>query len=551
MAGPIPTAEDPSPWPVKLRGTTSASAPDAHGAPENALVCRWQERNRLLSEAAALFLPDCPHPSVKEGRYGNENRIPAYLCLTQILKTRPICDRLESTTGQGFSDSLVIESPGDCISQGPSGVEDWPPTVRLPSERVAGDGPRWRGKLSPSLFMSAVAVAPHQPGRREHGEVCGRDNRRVLRMTAEERACNDLPPPAAAAVALVDPADRLRLLVIESQLERMSAGPRAERLAAVDRLVSLGCLPPIPIAPSDPMRRTVDAAVRQSGGIRGLRPFLQELRASLPDGLDCYVKSAQDSTTHGFKGLTAAGRRSIRDACALLRERMGSLVFGTVTLPDAAAETCTRDQLATFQSRWLFFARRMLIARGLDPLVVVVAELHPKRTTSAGQPVTHWHYCAPTSAGPFQPWAVSVADWHRVHRAAYFSAFGRDRGHNYGCRAEAARTDPGRYLSKYLSKGRSNCSKLIGTPAERCIPRQWWTWTGELRRKVAACRGRPPAAFLSWCVRWRSHLEVLGEATSGQVTIGEAGPVIGWWFGWRSPEALDRAVQQWLSLIHI
>jgi hypothetical protein len=366
-------------------------------------------------------------------------------------------------------------------------------------------------------------------------------------MTAEVRAKEGYPKPSDPAAALAPPTDRLRYLVIAAMLERMAAGPRADRLEAVDRLVSLGCLPPIPIAPSDPTRETVDAAVRQSGGIRGLRPFLQELRATLPHGLDSCTKSAQDPTAHGFKGLTAVGRRSIRDACSLLRERIGSLVFGTVTLPDAAAEVCTRDQLATFQSRWLYYARRMLIARGLDPLVVVVAELHPNRTTSMGQPVTHWHYCAPTSAGPFQPWAVSVADWHRVHRSAYLSAFGHDRGHNKGCRTEAARTDPGRYLSKYLSKGRSDCSKLIGTSAERCIPRQWWTWTGELRRKVSACRARPPAAFLSWCVRWRSHLEALGEVTSGQVTIGERGPVIGWWFGWRSPDALDRAIRQWME----
>jgi hypothetical protein len=349
------------------------------------------------------------------------------------------------------------------------------------------------------------------------------------------------------AGALVNPADRLRLLAIQSELERLADGPRGDRLAAVSRLVSLGVLPSIPADPRDPMRATVDAAVRQKGGARGLAPFLRELKATLPDGLDSYGKSAQDPSAHGFKGLTAAGRRSIRDACTLLRERLGALVFGTITLPDAAAESCTREQLATFQSRWLFYARRMLVARGLDPLVVVVAELHPNRKTLAGQPITHWHYCAPTAPGPMQPWAVSVADWHKLHRSAYLSAFGHDRGHNKGCRTEPARKDPGRYLSKYLSKARSDCTAIIGTPAERCIPRQWWTWTGELRHKVAACRTNPPAPFLAWCVRWRSHLEVLGECSAGQVTIGEEGPCIGWWFGWQSVDALDRAIRQWLE----
>ena len=63
----------------------------------------------------------------------------------------------------------------------------------------------------------------------------------------------------------------------------------------------------------------------------------------------------------------------------------------------------------------------------------------------------------------------------------------------------------------------------------------------------SACRNKPPAAFLAWCVRWRADIEVLGEVTSGQVTIGEEGPCIGWWFGWQSEEALDRAIRQWME----
>ena len=525
-----------------------AAGPASTGwTPEDAVVCSWKARICSLNDASLLLWPARPVADRREANQERGTDNPAYLRLRQMRTMGPDSDTLETAGLQWFSNKIGIQTPDVWTSQCPEPAEDPPPAVNLPPGTVAGDGPRWRGKLSPSLFMSAVAVGPSQQGRREHGEQCGRANRRVVRERIDDVCRNEASPPGPVGEALVDPADRLRLLVIDAQLERMAAGPRADRLAAVDRLVSLGCLPTIPMAPSDPIRQTVDAAVRQSRGIRGLRPFLQELRATLPDGLDSCAKSAQDPSAHGFKGLTAAGRRSIRDACTLLRERLGALVFGTITLPDAAAESCTREQLATFQSRWLFYARRMLVARGLDPLVVVVAELHPNRKTLAGQPITHWHYCAPTAPGPMQPWAVSVADWHKVHRSAYLSAFGHDRGHNKGCRTEPARKDPGRYLSKYLSKARSDCSAIIGTPAERCIPRQWWSWTGELRHKVAACRTNPPAPFLAWCVRWRSHLEALGECSAGQVTIGEEGPCIGWWFGWQSIEALDRAIRQWLE----
>ena len=535
-------------------GTRARRAPRAAAAaagevwsPEDAVVCSWQARKSSLSDASRLYWP-CP-PDFRSQRPLQQKGCAnlAYLCLTQILKIGQVCDTLESQSWQGFPDENPTLKEPDCASQYKQDSEDWPRPVVLPREQVAGDGPRWRGRLNPSLFMTAVAVAPPQRGRREHGEACGRDNRRHLVMTAEKRALNDLPPPAPVRGAFEAPADRLRALVIEAQLDRMAGGPVAERWAAVNRLVELGALPPIPTDPRDPMRQAAAAAVRQQGGPAGLRPFLRELKATLPHGLDPCAKSAQPTTAHGFNGLTSAGRRSVRDACSLLRERAGALVFGTVTLPDEAAETCTRDQLATFQSRWLFFARRLLTRRGLDPLVVLVAELHPNRRTLGGAPVTHWHYCAPTSPGPMQPWSVSVSDWHGVHRAAYRSAFGRDRGHNKGCRTEPARSDPGRYLSKYLAKARSDCRALIGTPWERCIPRQWWAWTGELRRKVTACRIRPPAAFLSWCVRWRLHLEALGEVTTDLVTIGEDGPAIGAWFGWRSVEALDRAIMAWME----
>jgi hypothetical protein len=368
-----------------------------------------------------------------------------------------------------------------------------------------------------------------------------------MRMPALERALNDLPPPAGIEAITDRPSGRVRLHVIDALLERMASGRLADRLDAVDRLIALGVLPAIPLAPSDPMRKTVERAVRQSGGMRGLRPFLQELRASLPDGLVLYAKSAQQDRAHGFNGLTAAGRRSIRDACTLLDERHGALATGLVTLPDGHADLVTRDQLSTYQSRWLYYARRMLQRAGLPPLILIVAEWHPHRRTLGGAPIVHWHWVAPVSHGPYQGWAAKTADWHRVASLAYRSAFGVPRPNTHGCGAQPIRKSCGRYLSKYLAKGRSQAQGLRGTQHERCVPRQWWSWTGELRRKVQACRSRPPSGFLAWCVRWRSHLEVLGEITAGAVSIGEEGPQIGWWFGWRSADALDRAIEQWVE----
>ena len=52
---------------------------------------------------------------------------------------------------------------------------------------------------------------------------------------------------------------------------------------------------------------------------------------------------------------------------------------------------------------------------------------------------------------------------------------------------------------------------------------------------------------MRWCVRWRHELADLGEVTIGEVQIGDNGPVVGCWFGWRSEAALDRAIRAWIE----
>lgn len=530
-------------------GEQSAPCGAAAGGwcPENAVVRAWKARKSILDAARLHFWRDWPGANLKDAS-GEERKYGSRTCLIRSYsQNRPVCDNLESTAAQPVWGVQVVPELADWARQDETIDEDSGVPVMVPHRQVAGEGPRWRGRLNPSLFMTAVAVGRPQPGNREHGEACGREHRRVQGMTAEERARNDLPPPTTVGDGMGAPSDRLRAALIASALDRMAGGPRADRFDAVDRLVSLGVLPPISADPRDPMRQTLEAAVRQTGGAGGLAPFLRELKASVPDGLVPGANSAHSARAHGFRGLTATGRRSIRDACRLLEERHGATATGLVTLPDGHAETITREQLATYQSRWLFFARRMLIRRGLPPLVVIVAEWHPHRRTLSGAPIIHWHWVAPVSHGPYQEWAVKTADWHRVASQAYRAAFGVHRPDTNGCGAQPIRKSVGRYLSKYLSKGRSQAESLRGTKWERCVPRQWWTWTGELRGMVQDCRTKPPAAFLAWCVRWRSHLEALGEATTGPVRIGEEGPTIGWWFGWQSEEALDRAIRQWME----
>lgn len=294
--------------------------------------------------------------------------------------------------------------------------------------------------------------------------------------------------------------------------------------------------------------RAIDRAARMTAEDRaraGMAPRVDRdaVLTAVP-GLDPRPKSAQPGTPHGFRGLTVAGRRAVRDGAALMAADPGTVVFLTVTLPPAEAEGCTRDQLATFQSRLLFFIRRALVAAGLEPLAVLVAEVHPHRRTLAGGPVIHWHAAIRGRTAPGADWALPLARWRRVVSQAHRAAFGHHRRDWRGCRVEAARRDPGRYLSKYLSKGSSDTRRFQGTQWERCIPRQWWAWTGELRGLVNGARWRPPTGFLRHCCRWAEDLAAAGLAESGLIVVAD-GLTVGRWFRWEGVESLRLALEAW------
>lgn len=355
--------------------------------------------------------------------------------------------------------------------------------------------------------MTAVERRDQQERGRQEMERIGRGALRVLGMTAEERARNDLPPPQSLSEALAAPSGRFADLLAAGLQEGAEKGDAATRAHCRGRLGRPGS-----------------------------------------DGLDPGATSAHTPKEQGWRGLTAPGRRAIRDAGAVMDEHRGTLGFWTVTLPEEAAAMATREQVAAFQSRLLFFARRLMIRRGLEPLAILVCELHPHRRAMDGARVPHWHLIVKVTDQPFTKWRAGVADWHRVVDAAHRAAFGRARGHAKGCRMLPQKTGAARYLAPYMVKDRSRVEELQGQQAGRMVPRQWWSWTGELRAMVAACRIRPPSSFLRWCCRWWQELQDLGDLKRCElIQIGDDGAAVGRWFLWASEDALDRAIEQWIG----
>jgi hypothetical protein len=433
------------------------------------------------------------------------NRDLAYLCPRQVLSKKDRNETGEIPCAPALLGFLPDENTPELAPQRPTiqtvlgetpiTAMMVPTLLRIDESSHLPAGKRWRGKLGPSMFMTAVETAPPSPGMREHGETVGRRSMRLLGMTEEQRHRNGLPPHVRAH----------------------PDGFAGRRELA--RLYAAGA-----------------AAV-----------------TALVQG----ANSAHEESTHGWKGLTTNGKRCIRDAGAVLDEEYGTLGFFTVTLTDETAMVANRAQVADFQSRLLYTIRRELERLGLPPMVLIVAEMHPNRWIPDNSPIPHWHGIVKLSHRPYDDWIFRKENFNHAVLQAYEMAFGHKRGHTQRLQLLPQKTGCAKYLSPYMSKGGSDVEALRGTWQGRMVPSQWWTWTGELRLLVTACRTRPPAAFLRWCVRWRGELAHLGEAKTGDIRIGDdlrqdqketdKRPIIGCWFAWRSEAALDRAIRAWIE----
>lgn len=380
-----------------------------------------------------------------------------------------------------------------------------PPLLPPLSPNGPREEPRFCGWLGPSRFMTAVERAAHSDRGRRELERLGRAAQRALGLDLERRARNDLDPPRSLRDALAAPLGRFADLLRQGLAEGARVGDAATKRLCRDRLADPAVTALVPGATSAPAPKE-----------------------------------------QGWRGLTASGRRSIRDAGAVLDDAYGTLAFVTATLTEDVAATATRDQIAEFQTRLLWFIRKRQASLKLPPLALLVCEVHPSRRALDGALVPHWHGVIRVAHNPFERWVLRKTDWNRCVQQAWRMAFGRSRPHTQRLAMLPQKTGAARYLAKYMAKGCSAVESLQGTLQGRMIPKQWWTWTGELRALVRACRISPPSAFLAWCCRWWQELCDLGEvASSGPVQIGSDGAHVGRWFVWASEAAIDHAIERW------
>lgn len=212
---------------------------------------------------------------------------------------------------------------------------------------------------------------------------------------------------------------------------------------------------------------------------------------------------------YGLNGLTANGRKRLQQGCSLLEEQRALLSFWTITLPDDAMwSVIDRDMWPRFQQTIRHRLQLALKQRGLPPLALAVAEIHPKRSGRALQAMPHLHVLFRGRLSCRHGWAFTPSELDRIIASALKACGIIALELKSAGNVQSIRRSVKRYLSKYVSKAShvfqaEMAPEGLGSP--NGCPRQWWFMTRELLAMVVDATGPLPAHFLAWlCDRARS-----------------------------------------------
>jgi len=306
--------------------------------------------------------------------------------------------------------------------------------------------------------------------------------------------------------------------------------------------------------------RTSWWAHREASECRGGRPSWSRIwePAEPADMGFSLVPNSKRPTRYGLNGFPPAGRRSVWRALCLLEADRVNLGFWTITLPGEAL-----DQLAAsgnwkvFQDRIRKELARRLEAAGIQPLVVGVVELQPKRTRDECRPCPHLHIVYRARRHRGAPYAISadpshVAGGDRIILAALLSAgvVPPEGVEPVAWLAKAGKIESIRksvraYLSRYMTKEQGSPGLFYNTPLDTLIPHQWWFWTKTLRLMVEAHIFPLDPSFIFWVHIYRAPLIEKGMIAHREINIPDSKAPRTWEINWISPEHMAAVVTAW------
>jgi len=226
----------------------------------------------------------------------------------------------------------------------------------------------------------------------------------------------------------------------------------------------------------------------------------------LVEGGELDASPPNQSPRQGLGGLTTFAAGKIEDFCSLVRQDRGIYAIWTVTLPpevalqlDALPNGCQR--LSDVLRRRFGEELRRSCAREAARTRALVPDhwafvIEPQKT---GRP--HWHFVFRCKARRGRRWLLGKGRLDRLIRNAFRTVTGNDHRTAAAGNVQALRSDPGRYLSKYLRKtARSSSADLVLASgwSVNLVPLRWSGFSVSARKFVESYRFELPSVFVGW-----------------------------------------------------
>ena len=267
------------------------------------------------------------------------------------------------------------------------------------------------------------------------------------------------------------------------------------------------------------------------------------------------LRNSQNRSRTGLKGITAHGKRQVRDSCRLMEGMKRRCAMWTVTLTDEDYVSLSISrQWPKFQRRVIDLLCRYLKSHGDEAVVIGVVEIGSKRFSRTGRPDPHIHVIT-TGWGRRHPdggWLLSPDRMDElVSKAAQYAGLPlRERP---ACSQVApVLHSVASYMSKYLTKEMPADVDWEQSDYVSLIPHQWWNQSEACKALVDGCIFKLPPAFAAFVVRCHGKLEALGLGRGGYSVVAHRETLLGTIpiellkFRFSSPEALHAALELFL-----
>ena len=232
--------------------------------------------------------------------------------------------------------------------------------------------------------------------------------------------------------------------------------------------------------------------------------------------------NSQNKSRYGMSGISAAGRRFLKDSLLLFDDFRERLCMWTITLEDGDYERMAGAPVwPIFQRRCIDLLIRELKHHGDEALAVGAVEIGALRARRTKRPMPHIHIVTTGwhKRGRDGKWICrpDLMD-HIVAKAAQYAGLeGR-------LRLAASNVAPVRkschsYMSKYLTKDVPPGELDLSDGWDELIPRQWWQASQGARDLVNGVLFRLPVGFAAFLVQRQKDLEAAALVLAKTVPI--------------------------------